>query len=80
MRERKISAQPGRIVRRIRLDLPLPIRIRGDLFPGTSHSPYLAELVGYKRAADIVHFRFIANPDYAAPEMLVAVPSWTRRG
>lgn len=45
-------------------------RIRGDLFPGTSHSPSLAELVGYDRAAGFIDFCFIANPYFPTPEML----------
>ena len=55
------------------LDIPVPNLIRGDLFPETSHSPSLAELVGYERAADIVDFCFIANPYYPTPEMLAAL-------
>lgn len=55
------------------LDIPVPNSIRGDLFPDTSHSPSLAELVGYERAADIVDFCFIANPYYPTPEMLEAL-------
>lgn len=52
------------------LDIPLTNLIRGDLFPDTSHSPSLAELVGYERAADIVDFCFIANPYYPTPQMV----------
>jgi threonine-phosphate decarboxylase len=52
------------------LDLPTPDPIRGDLFPDTSHSPSLAELVGYERAVDIVDFCFIANPYYPTPQMI----------
>jgi histidinol-phosphate/aromatic aminotransferase/cobyric acid decarboxylase-like protein len=55
------------------LDIPVPNLIRGDLFPETSHSPSLAELVGYERAADIVDFCFIANPYYPTPEMIRAL-------
>ena len=55
------------------LDIPEPNLIRGDLFPDTSHSPSLAELVGYERAAEIVDFCFIANPYYPTPEMLAAL-------
>jgi histidinol-phosphate/aromatic aminotransferase/cobyric acid decarboxylase-like protein len=55
------------------LDTPIPNLIRGDLFPDTSHSPSLAELVGYERAAEIVDFCFIANPYYPTPEMLAAL-------
>jgi histidinol-phosphate/aromatic aminotransferase/cobyric acid decarboxylase-like protein len=47
--------------------------IRSDLFPDTSHSPSLAELVGYERAADIIDFCFIANPYYPTPEMIEAL-------
>jgi histidinol-phosphate/aromatic aminotransferase/cobyric acid decarboxylase-like protein len=55
------------------LDTPITNLIRGDLFPDTSHSPSLAELVGYGRAAEIVDFCFIANPYYPTPEMLAAL-------
>ena len=55
------------------LDTPRPNLIRGDLFPETSHSPSLAELVGYERAVDIVDFCFIANPYYPTPEMVEAL-------
>jgi threonine-phosphate decarboxylase len=40
------------------------------LFYETSHSPALADLVGYERAKDIVDFCFIANPYYPTPGML----------
>jgi threonine-phosphate decarboxylase len=43
---------------------------RADLFPRTSHSPSLAELVGYERAAEVVDFCFIANPYFPTPSML----------
>jgi histidinol-phosphate/aromatic aminotransferase/cobyric acid decarboxylase-like protein len=56
-----------------RLDIPTPNRVRGDLFPDTSHSPSLSELVGYDRAAEIVDFCFIANPYYPTPQMLDAL-------
>jgi histidinol-phosphate/aromatic aminotransferase/cobyric acid decarboxylase-like protein len=52
---------------------PSQAAIRGDLFPDTSHSPSLAELVGYERAADIIDFCFIANPYYPTPEMIGAL-------
>jgi len=52
------------------LDIPLSDLIRSDLFPDTSHSPSLAELVGYERAADIVDFCFIANPYYPTQAMI----------
>ena len=55
------------------LDIPVPNLIRGDLFPETSHSPSLAELVGYERAVDVVDFCFIANPYYPTPEMMQAL-------
>ena len=55
------------------LDTPRPDHIRGDLFPDTSHSPSLAELVGYERAVDIVDFCFIANPYYPTPGMVEAL-------
>jgi threonine-phosphate decarboxylase len=42
-------------------------------FADTSHSPSLAELVGYERAAEIVDFCFIANPYYPTPGMLEAL-------
>jgi histidinol-phosphate/aromatic aminotransferase/cobyric acid decarboxylase-like protein len=54
-------------------DIPLTNPIRGDLFPDTSHSPSLAELVGYEHAAEIVDFCFIANPYYPTPEMVEAL-------
>lgn len=40
------------------------------LFYETSHSPSLAELVGYEHAKDIVDFCFISNPYYPTPAML----------
>lgn len=40
------------------------------LFYETSHSPSLADLVGYERAKEITDFCFIANPYYPTPEML----------
>ena len=49
---------------RFMLTKPSSRAIRGDLFPDTSHSPSLAELVGYERAAEIIDFCFIANPYY----------------
>jgi histidinol-phosphate/aromatic aminotransferase/cobyric acid decarboxylase-like protein len=56
-----------------RLDIAAPDPIRDDLFPDTSHSPSLGELVGYERAADIVDFCFIANPYYPTPQMIDAL-------
>jgi len=44
--------------------------IRRHLFYETSHSPALADLVGYENAKDIIDFCFIANPYYPTPEML----------
>jgi threonine-phosphate decarboxylase len=44
--------------------------IRRHLFYETSHSPALADLVGYEKAKDIIDFCFIANPYYPTPEML----------
>ena len=55
------------------LDIPPTIPVRDDLFAATSHSPSLAELVGYERAADIVDFCFIANPYYPTTEMVEAL-------
>ncbi len=43
---------------------------RKHLFYETSHSPSLADLVGYENAKDIIDFCFIANPYYPTPEML----------
>ena len=40
------------------------------LFYETSHSPSLADLVGYEQAKEIIDFCFIANPYYPTPEML----------
>jgi len=43
---------------------------RKHLFYETSHSPSLADLVGYENAKGIIDFCFIANPYYPTPEML----------
>lgn len=43
---------------------------RRHLFYETSHSPSLADLVGYDKAKEIVDFCFIANPYYPTPEMM----------
>ena len=43
---------------------------RRHLFYETSHSPAVADLVGYENAKDIIDFCFIANPYYPTPEML----------
>lgn len=47
-----------------------PAELRKHLFYETSHSPSLADLVGYERAKDIIDFCFIANPYYPTREML----------
>ena len=47
-----------------------PEQHRKHLFYETSHSPSLADLVGYERAKEIIDFCFIANPYYPTPEML----------
>ena len=44
--------------------------LRRHLFYETSHSPALADLVGYEKAKEIVDFCFIANPYYPTREML----------
>src|SRR5271155_3426277 len=44
--------------------------LRRHLFYETSHSPSLADLVGYEKAKDIIDFCFIANPYYPTPEMI----------
>lgn len=44
--------------------------LRRHLFYETSHSPALADLVGYERARDIIDFCFIANPYYPTPAMM----------
>jgi threonine-phosphate decarboxylase len=43
---------------------------RTHLFYETSHSPSLADLVGYDKAKGIIDFCFIANPYYPTAEML----------
>lgn len=48
----------------------MPTEVRKHLFYETSHSPSLAELVGYEEAKDIIDFCFIANPYYPTPSML----------
>src|SRR3954464_2439655 len=45
-------------------------RAHRHLFYETSHSPALADLVGYEQAKEITDFCFIANPYYPTPEML----------
>jgi threonine-phosphate decarboxylase len=47
-----------------------PAELRKHLFYETSHSPSLADLVGYEKARDIIDFCFIANPYYPTREML----------
>jgi histidinol-phosphate/aromatic aminotransferase/cobyric acid decarboxylase-like protein len=47
-----------------------PTDVRRHLFYETSHSPALADLVGYEHAKDIIDFCFIANPYYPTPEMM----------
>jgi threonine-phosphate decarboxylase len=44
--------------------------VRKHLFYETSHSPTLADLVGYDKAKEIVDFCFIANPYYPTESML----------
>ena len=44
-----------------------PAEFRRHLFYETSHSPSLAELVGYEKAKEIIDFCFIANPYYPTP-------------
>lgn len=46
------------------------VGLRRHLFYETSHSPALADLVGYDNAKDIIDFCFIANPYYPTPAML----------
>jgi threonine-phosphate decarboxylase len=46
-----------------------PTQLRKHLFYETSHSPSLADLVGYERAKGIIDFCFIANPYYPTPDM-----------
>ena len=47
-----------------------PLELRKHLFYETSHSPSLADLVGYEDAKDIIDFCFISNPYYPTPAML----------
>src|SRR6185312_9671574 len=49
---------------------PIVEEPRTHLFYETSHSPSLADLVGYEQAKEIIDFCFIANPYYPTPEML----------
>jgi len=48
----------------------VPTELRKHLFYETSHSPSLADLVGYEEARDIIDFCFIANPYFPTPAML----------
>jgi histidinol-phosphate/aromatic aminotransferase/cobyric acid decarboxylase-like protein len=48
----------------------VPAEPRKHLFYETSHSPSLADLVGYESAKGIIDFCFIANPYYPTPAML----------
>jgi len=50
--------------------IPSSDDLKRHLFYETSHSPSLAELVGYEKAKEIIDFCFIANPYYPTPEML----------
>jgi len=54
---------------RVRADSS-PTELRKHLFYETSHSPSLADLVGYEKAKEIIDFCFIANPYYPTREML----------
>lgn len=47
-----------------------PLELRKHLFYETSHSPSLADLVGYEDAQETIDFCFISNPYYPTPEML----------
>src|ERR1700691_4145966 len=47
-----------------------PTQLRKHLFYETSHSPSLADLVGYEKAKQMIDFCFIANPYYPTPAML----------
>jgi threonine-phosphate decarboxylase len=47
-----------------------PVELKKHLFYETSHSPSLADLVGYENAKDMIDFCFIANPYYPTPEMM----------
>lgn len=44
--------------------------LKRHLFYETSHSPSLADLLGYEKAKGVIDFCFIANPYYPTPEML----------
>jgi threonine-phosphate decarboxylase len=47
-----------------------PLESSKHLFHETSHSPSLADLVGFEQSKDIIDFCFISNPYYPTPEML----------
>jgi threonine-phosphate decarboxylase len=49
---------------------PSADELKRHLFYETSHSPSLADLVGYEKANHIIDFCFIANPYYPTSEML----------
>src|SRR5882762_8228526 len=51
-----------------------PTELRKHLFYETSHSPSLADLVGYEEAKDIIDFCFIAKPYYPTPAVLHVNP------
>jgi histidinol-phosphate/aromatic aminotransferase/cobyric acid decarboxylase-like protein len=59
----------GEIVERANSDASR-LEQRKHLFYETSHSPSLADLVGYEEAKDTIDFCFISNPYYPTPEML----------
>ena len=61
--------QEGHIIEPVSTNIA-PTELRKHLFYETSHSPSLADLVGYENAKDIIDFCFIANPYYPTPEML----------
>ncbi len=46
------------------------VSINYELFSETSHSPALADLVGYEAAQDFVDYCFIANPYYPTQAMI----------
>ena len=48
----------------------IPVELKKHLFYETSHSPSLADLVGYENAKGIIDFCFIANPYYPTPAMM----------
>ncbi len=50
--------------------IPSDAELKRHLFYETSHSPALADLVGYEKAREIIDFCFIANPYYPTPAML----------